>query len=107
MTKSPRAVAQEALRLAREALPAHASRFSRRDFTQHQLFAVLALKTFFRTDYRGVVQLLNDFAELRHDLGLAKVPHYSTLCYAERRLLKKGSSSCSSSRPPCAPARAA
>ena len=107
MTKSPRAVAREALRLAQQALPAYSSKFSRKDFTQHQLFALLALKTFFKTDYRGVVQMLDDFAELREDLGLAAAPHYSTLCYAARRLLKKGSSSCSSSRPPRAPATAA
>jgi hypothetical protein len=107
MTKSPRAVAREALRLAQEALPAYSSKFSRKDFTQHQLFACLALKTFFKTDYRGVVQLLRDFAELRQELGLADVPHYSTLCYAARRLLKKGRSSCSSPRPPCAPSKAA
>jgi hypothetical protein len=107
MTKSPRAVAQEALRLAEEVLPAYASKFSRQDFTQPQLFALLALKTFFKTDYRGVVQLLNDFAELRTDLGLDKVPHYSTLCYAARRLLKKGSLSSSLPRPPCAPGKAA
>ena len=100
MTKSPRAVAQEALRLAREVLPAYSSKFSRKDFTQHQLFAALALKTFFKTDYRGVVRLLADFAELREDLGLAAAPHYSTLCYAAKRLLKKGRSSYSSSAPP-------
>jgi hypothetical protein len=107
MTKSPRAVAREALRLAQEALPAYSSKFSRKDFTQHQLFACLALKTFFKTDYRGLTQLLRDFAELRTELGLADVPHYSTLCYAAKRLLKKGSSSCSSPRPPCAPRSAA
>jgi hypothetical protein len=107
MTKSPRAVAREALRLAREALPAYSSKFSRKDYTQHQLFALLALKTFFKTDYRGLAELLRDFPELRADLGLRQVPHYSTLCYAEQRLLKKGSSSCSSSRPPRAPRAAA
>jgi hypothetical protein len=107
MTKSPRAVAREALRLAREALPAYSSKFSRRDYTQHQLFALLALKTFFKTDYRGVTQMLADFAELREDLGLAEAPHYSTLCYAAKRLLKKGSSSYSSSGPPRAPGMAA
>jgi hypothetical protein len=107
MTKSPRAVAREALRLAQESLPAYSSRFSRKDFTQHQLFALLALKTFFKADYRGVVALLDDFPELRADLGLDKVPHYSTLCYAAGRLLKKGKSSASSSRPPRAPSRAA
>src|SRR5947209_4576488 len=93
MTKSPRAVAREALALAREALPSYSCATSRKDFTTHQLFAVLALKTFLKTDYRGVAQFLTDFAELRGDLGLAKVPHYSTLCYAASRLLKKGRSS--------------
>ena len=101
MTKSPRAVAREALALARGSLPAYSSKYSRKDFTQHQLFAVLALKTFLKTDYRGVVAALADFAELRDDLGLNKVPDHSTLCYAEQRLLKRGTSSSSS----CAPLR--
>ncbi len=100
MTKSPRAVASEALRLTQEFLPAYSSKFSRKDYTQHQLFALLALKTFFKTDYRGLTQMLLDFAELREELGLGIVPHYSTLCYAAKRLLKKGSSSCSWPRPP-------
>ena len=106
MTKSPRAVAREALRLAQEALPAYSSKYSRKDYTQHQLFALLALKTFFKTDYRGVAQMLTDFAELRQDLGLGEAPHYSTLCYAARRFLKKGSSSYSSSAPPRAHGKA-
>jgi hypothetical protein len=100
MTKSPRAVAQEALRLAQQSLPPYSAVRSRKDFTQHQLFAVLALKTFLKTDYRGVVATLADFAELRDDLGLTKVPDHSTLCYAEQRLLKRGTSSSSSSVPP-------
>jgi len=99
MTKSPRAVAQEALRLAQETLPPYSSVRSRKDFTQHQLFAILSLKTFLKVDYRGVVAVLKDFAELREDLALSKVPHYSTLSYAEGRLLKGGSSSTSSKAP--------
>jgi hypothetical protein len=100
MSKSPRAVAREALRLAREALPSYSAVRSRKDYTQHQLFAILALKTFLKTDYRGVAQFLTDFAEIREDLGLEKVPHYSTLCYAASRLLKKGRPSASSCVPP-------
>ncbi len=100
MTKSPRAVAREALRLAQDALPAYTAVRSRRDFTARQSFAVLALKTFLETDYRGVAQFLADFAEVRDDLGLDKVPHYSTLCYAAGRLLRKGRSSASSCVPP-------
>jgi hypothetical protein len=100
MTKSPRRVAREALALAREALPAYSCPTSRKDYTQHRLFALLALKTFLKTDYRGVIQIVADFADLPADLGLAKVPNYSTLCYAERRLLKRGTSSPSSCAPP-------
>jgi anion-transporting ArsA/GET3 family ATPase len=107
MTKSPRAVAREALALARQALPEYSVATSRKDYTQHQLFAILALKTFFKTDYRGVTQYLSDLADLRSDLGLAKVPHYSTLCYAAKRLLKGGPSSASSPVPPRPPSLAA
>ena len=90
MTKSPVALAKQALTVAQAALPAYSSRFSKKDFTQPQLFAILALRQFFRTDYRGTVQLLHDFSELRSALKLKKIPHYSTLCYAEQRLVKKG-----------------
>src|SRR5262249_33230491 len=107
MTKSPRAVAREALRLAQEAMPAYSSKYFRKDFTQHQLFAVLALKTFLKADYRGVVAHLADFSELRSDLGLSKLPDHSTLCYAAKRLLKRGTSSSCSSPPPRARKRPA
>ena len=107
MTKSPRRVAREALAVAREALPAYTCPTSRKDFTQPQLFAVLALKAFLKTDYRGVVAVLADFPELRTDLGLARVPHYSTLCYAEKRLLQKRASPASSGEPSAAPGCAA
>lgn len=90
MTKSPVALAKEALAVAEAALPPYSSRFSKKDFTQPQLFAILALRQFFKTDYRGAVQFLRDFSELRSALKLKKIPHYSTLCYAEGRLVKKG-----------------
>jgi hypothetical protein len=99
MTKSPRAVVREALHLAQNVLPPYSATRSRKDYTQHQLFAILALKTFLKTDYRGVVAFLADFSELQRDLGLTKVPHYSTLSYAEQRILKKGSLSSSCSAP--------
>ena len=99
MTKSPRAVAQEALRLAQETLPPYSAVTSRKDYTSHQLFAILALKTFLKTDYRGVVAFLKDFTELQDDLGLSQVPHFSTLKYAHDRLLKGGPSSTSSKAP--------
>jgi hypothetical protein len=78
------------MKTAEAALEPYSSNFSRHDFTQAQFFAILVLKTFFQTDYRGIISLLEEWRELREILGLTKkVPHYTTLCQAEARLLKK------------------
>jgi hypothetical protein len=90
MTKSPLALARESLRAAQEALPAYSSKYSRKDYTLPQLFAILVLKQFFQADFRGIEQLLKDFSDLRQALGLQKVPDSSTLCRAQQNLLKKG-----------------
>ena len=87
MTKSAVRLARQALAVGQQALPMYGSRYSKHDFTQPQLFALLVLRQFLKTDYRGLVTLLAEWGELRRALGLKKVPHYSTLCYAERRLL--------------------
>lgn len=87
MTKSAVALAREALAVGRQALPRYSCARSRHDYTQPQLFALLALKQMLRLDYRGLTVLLAEWGELRRALGLRKVPHYSTLCYAAHRLL--------------------
>ncbi|GJG88083.1 hypothetical protein tb265_32640 [Gemmatimonadetes bacterium T265] len=86
MTKSAVRLARVALAVGAEALPRYAARTSRHDYTQAQLFALLVVKHFLRTDYRGVVALAAEWGELRRALRLTHVPHYSTLCYAARRL---------------------
>jgi hypothetical protein len=107
MTKSPLQLARTALATARQALPAYSSKFARRDYTQHQLFALLVLREFLRQDYRGLEQLLREWSDLRQALGLTKVPDHSTLQKAAQRLLeKKGSMPCSG-RPSPRPRRAA
>src|SRR5262245_45466632 len=88
MSKSPIAVARAAMRIGQAALPAYSSKYSPQTYTQAQLFACLVLRQFFKTDYRGLIALLQDFRELRETLGLAQGPHYSTLCYAQRRLVR-------------------
>ena len=89
MTRSPLAFTQKALEIARAAWPAYSSKFSKHDFTRHQHLAILALKTFFKTSYRGIVELLGDWSDLRNLLGLHKLPHYTTLQKAAARLKKK------------------
>ena len=77
-----------ALAAGKEAFSDYSHRFSPRKFTQPQLFACLVLKEFEKKDYRGIAQLLSDCADLRDVIGLKKVPHYTTLQKASRRLLK-------------------
>lgn len=89
-TKSPRTVLVVAYRVARESLPAYAHRFSPRKFTQHQLFAILALKEFMRHDYRKVAALLHDCPDLGRAIDLRHVPHFTTLQKAAQRLLRLG-----------------
>jgi hypothetical protein len=88
MTKSALAVAREALAAAGAALPAYSSPYSKRTYTQHQLFALLALREFLKTDYRGLEQHLRDGSDLRAALGLATIPDHSTEQKAAARLLE-------------------
>jgi hypothetical protein len=89
-TKDPLALARVALEVGEEAFEPYSHPKSPHKYTQAQLFAMLALRQFFGVDYRGLVEWLKRWRELREALGLGCVPHYSTLCYAERRLLRKG-----------------
>jgi hypothetical protein len=91
-TKSATEFAKIALAAGREAFAEYSSPFSPHKFTQPQLFACLALRQFFKLDYRGTVQRLAEWAELRAVLELEQVPDFSTLIYAEKRLLKKRAS---------------
>jgi len=87
LSKSPLHVAREALAVATKVLRPYAHKFSPKVFTQPQLFACLVLKTFFKTDYRGIAALLYDCTDLRRTIGLRSVPHFTTLQKASRRLL--------------------
>ena len=87
-TKSPKAVAAATYRVARDTLPEHFSPYSPKKFTQPQLLVCLVLKTFFDTDYRGIVQILDDCPSLCKVFELKTVPHFTTLQKASRRLLK-------------------
>ena len=86
-TKSPRKVLVMAYRTAKRTLPAYSHRFSPKKFTQHQLCACLVLKTFMKTDYRGIVALLADCTNLSNAINLKTIPHFTTLQKAAAKLL--------------------
>jgi len=94
-TKNPIALARAALEAGRKALPPYSHPKSPHKYTQAQLFAMLVLREFLRLDYRKLIACLEQWSDLREVLDLKRVPHYSTLCYAADRLLKKGAPGCS------------
>jgi Transposase DDE domain len=86
-SKSPRRVLQVAYDAACEAVPPHRHKFSPKKFTQHQLLACLVLKEFLRLDYRGLAAHLADHSDLRRQISLGAVPHFTTFQKAAGRLL--------------------
>jgi len=77
-----------AFEIGQSVLPAYSHRFSPRKFTLSQLFACLVLKSFLKTDYRGVTAMLDDCPNLAATIGLEHIPHFTTLQKAAQRLLK-------------------
>jgi len=88
-TKNPILLARAALEVGEKAFKPYSHPKSPHKFTQPQIFALLVLRQYFRLDYRGLIEWVRHWPTLQGALRLARLPHYSTLCYAERRLLKK------------------
>jgi hypothetical protein len=86
-TKSPIALITAALDVAK-VLPPYSHKFSPQKYTQQQHFAILALKEFYKLDYRGVVAMLEDFKDLPKALGLESIPTHNAVWYAHKRLTR-------------------
>ena len=87
-SKSPLKVAAAAYQAGLKALPRYAHKFSRRDYTCAQLFAILVLRKFFKTDYRGIHNILSEWPQLRQALELGdQIPHFTTPQKASKKLL--------------------
>lgn len=90
MTQSPLDFTRLAFEMAKTSLAPYSTKFSRRDFIQAQLFALLAFRQFMNLNFRKTVETVREWAELRAVLDLKKVPHWTTLEKAQKRLIKKG-----------------
>ena len=88
ITKSPKKVARAAYKIAKSTLPRYGHRYSPKKFTQPQLFVCLILKIFLKTDYRGIAAILSDSPDLCKSFDLVKVPHFTTLQKASKKLLR-------------------
>jgi IS5 family transposase len=79
-------LAKTALKVAKAVLPERRSRFSKKQFTQPQLLALLCLMRFVDWTYREAEVRLAEHAELSRALELQSVPDHTTLCRFLRRL---------------------
>ena len=78
-----------AFELARQCLPDHRSKFSRKDFTLPQLFACLVVREHQNKTYRGIEALLRDSEHWCKQIGMKKVPDHNTLCRAFKFILEQ------------------
>lgn len=79
-------LAKTALKITKTVLPAQRSRFSKKQFTQPQLLALLCVMRFEDWTYREAEVRLAEHQELRRALQLESVPDHTTVCRFLRRL---------------------
>jgi len=75
---------QNAIRLT--GVPEYFSRYSRRDYTHHQLLTLLLFKEYLGAHYRDFVNLIEIMNIVQEQLQLNEIPHYSTLCKFSKRV---------------------
>ena len=78
--------ARIALQVSKAVLPRYRSRFSKHQFTQPQLLAILCLMRYEDWTFREAEVRLGEHRELRQALGLASVPDFTTLYRFLQRL---------------------
>jgi len=92
-------------------MPEYHNKYSKKEFTLHQLFAICYLKECMLSDYRlrdnylwnsrtqgdiycgvnlrNIIELIRENNKLQKALKLKKIPHYSTLSRAQKFFLEK------------------
>ena len=78
--------ARIALQVSKVVLPCYRSRFSKHQFTQPQLLAILCLMRYEDWTFREAEVRLSEQRELRQALGLVSVPDFTTLYRFLQRL---------------------
>ena len=66
--------------------PKFRSRFSKKQYNQHQLLALLLLKEYLHFGYRDLIETIELMEPIQKQLDLKTIPHYSTLCKFSDRI---------------------
>lgn len=67
-------------------IPLYSSKFSRKDFNQHQLLSLVIFKQYLGLRYRDFIELVELMDVINKRLGISRIPHYSTLCKFSARI---------------------
>jgi hypothetical protein len=59
-------------------IPLYSSKFSRKDYNQHQLLALLIFKEYLGVRYREIVELVEVMDAIQARLGISRIPHFTT-----------------------------
>ena len=79
-------VGELALSIGKKHLPDYSHPKSPKTYTQPQLLACLVLKTYLKTTYRGVIEMLELSPPLVETMELKEIPDHSTLKYFANRI---------------------
>ena len=60
-------------------IPLYSSKYSKRTYTQHQLFILLLLKEYLAEDYRDTVELTEVRDTIKQKIQLTEVPNFTTI----------------------------
>jgi len=67
-------------------IPLYSSKFSRKDYNQHQLLALLVFKEYLGVRYREIIELVEVMDAIQILLGITRIPHFTTLCKFSSRI---------------------
>ena len=60
-------------------IPLYSAKHSKKTFTNHQLFKLLIIKSYWNMDYRRFVECLETSTIILEHFGLDRIPHFTTL----------------------------
>jgi hypothetical protein len=65
--------------IAKRSMPEYSNKFSKKIYTQWQLFVLLVIKIYFNVSYRGLIAEVEYNPTIIDQLSLEYIPHYTTV----------------------------
>ncbi|MGC8860879.1 MAG: transposase [Thermoplasmata archaeon] len=76
--------------IAKRSMPEYSNKFSKKIYTQWQIFVLLAIKIYFNVSYRGLIAEVEYNPTIIDQLSLEYIPHYTTVQKFMERMKVRG-----------------